>query len=90
MVGAADVEGLIAEGAPGDEYEPEGEAIFEAIGRWATKDLVAVKVLPVLERVWYESFKLGDGDVASRRAALAELAGQIERFFGPQAAPQVR
>ena len=31
LVAGADVEGLIAGGAPGDEYEPEGEKIFEAI-----------------------------------------------------------
>ncbi len=46
--------------------------------------------MPILEDVWRRSFELNDAGVALRRPKLLELAGQIERFFGPEAQPQVR
>jgi hypothetical protein len=90
LVRAADPEGHLAEGAPADEYEPEEEAIFASIGHLAIGDLTAQKLQPLLEEIWGKSFSISESELASRTPALSSLAKQIERFFGPQAKPQVR
>ncbi|SNS95623.1 hypothetical protein SAMN05421770_103218 [Granulicella rosea] len=90
LVRTADPEGHIADGAPADEYEPEEELIFEAIQHIATADLLAENLLPIIEPIWQQSFALDSAAMAERRPALLSLAQQIERFFGPEAKPQVR
>lgn len=90
LVATADVEGFIADGAPADEYESESEQMFAAIRQFPTADLVAEKLLPILDGIWRQSFSLDDAGLAERRGALTGLAGQIARFFGPEAQPTVR
>jgi hypothetical protein len=90
LVRSADPEGHLAEGAPVDEYEPEEEAILAAIGNLQTCELVTATTLPLIQAVWQMSFVLNDGEMTERRPALLGLAEQIERFFGPEAKPQVR
>jgi hypothetical protein len=90
LVREADPEGHLAEGAPADEYEPEEELIFVALSPLPTQQLIVMNVLPVIEEVWRTSFALDDEALAQRRPALMGLAMQIERFFGPLAAPLVR
>lgn len=90
LVREADVEGHLAEGAPQDEYEPEEEELFAALGPRETEELTAAQTLPVLRAVWAKSFSLNDAEMAQREEKLAGLAAQIERFFGPEAQPQVR
>ncbi len=46
--------------------------------------------LPLIEAIWQRSFVLDDAAMAARRPAQLSLAQQIERFFGPEARPQVR
>ncbi len=90
LVATADVEGFLADGAPADEYETEAELLFEQIRNLPTDDLVATNILPIAEDVWRRSFELNDAALAERRPRLTQLAAQIERFFGPEAKPQVR
>jgi hypothetical protein len=90
LVRAADPEGHLADGAPTDEYEPEEELIFDAIRSFATANLIAANLIPIIQPIWQKSFALSDTDLASRRPAIQTLAEQIERFFGPEAKPQVR
>lgn len=90
LVATADVDGFIAEGSAADEYETEADALFARIRHLATADLVTGTLLPLLEQVWQEGFELSGEELAERRPKLTELAGQIERFFGPAAQPQVR
>lgn len=90
LVRAADPEGHLAAGAPADEYEPEEEAILEAIGHWNTSNLLSARTLPILQAIWQKSFNLDDAAMTERTNALRALANEIERFFGPEAAPQVR
>ena len=90
LVREADIEGHLAEGAPQDEYEPEEEEIFAALAPRATEELTAAQTLPVLAAVWRNSFSLSGAEMAERAGKLEGLAGQIERFFGPGARPQVR
>jgi hypothetical protein len=90
LVRAADPEGHLAEGAPADEYEPEEQEILAAIGHLSTSELTAANLQPILEAIWSKSFNLNDSTLAERVPVLTSLAQQIERFFGPQAKPQVR
>ena len=90
LVREADPEGHLAEGAPADEYEPEEEDLFAAIEHFPTADLIAPKLLPIIETIWGQSFSLDDITLAQRKPSLEALAQQIERFFGPEAKPQVR
>ena len=90
LVREADPEGHIAEGAPADEYEPEEELLFVSLSPLPTQQLIVMNVLPVIEEIWRSSFALDDEALEKRRPALTGLALQIERFFGPLAAPLVR
>ena len=86
----ADIEGFIAAGAPADEYDTEAEELFKAIQHFATKELVPVRLMPILKRIWAVNFNVSGDELISRQPALDGLANQIERFFGPKATPQVR
>ncbi len=90
LVATADVEGFIADGSPPDEYETEAELLFVAIENFPTADLLAPNILAILEPIWRKNFSLTDAELTLRRPALEILAQQIERFFGPEATPQVR
>ncbi len=90
LVATADIEGFIADGAPADEYETEAELLFNAIENFPTADILSPKLLAILEPIWISSFSLDEPALAQRRPALQSLAQQIERFFGPEARPQVR
>ncbi len=91
LVRAADVEGLIEiHGAPADEYEPEEEAVFNGIAGMTTAELISPNIMLVLESTWLKSFELDEAELELRRPALEGLATQIQRFFGPDAVPQVR
>ena len=90
LVAAADIEGFIADGSPQDEYETEAQQIFDIIHTWPTADLTTERLLAILEEIWAGAFALGDLALDNRRVKLRELGGQIERFFGPGAQPQVR
>jgi hypothetical protein len=90
LVQTADVEGFLAEGAPADEYDTEADLFFDFLEDLSQEQLVETNLVPILEAVWRKSFTLDEGAVAERRPKLMELAQQVERFFGPQAKPQVR
>ncbi len=90
LVAAADIDGYIADGAPADEYDVEAEEVFRSLKDWSTDDLTTERILPMLEGVWSANSGLGAPALEDRRTKLRELAGQIERFFGPGARPQVR
>ena len=90
LVREADIEGHLADGAPADEYEPEEEDIFAAIAHLSTAELTVGTLQPIIEDVWRKSFNLNDSELSLREPAITALATQIERFFGPEAKPQVR
>jgi len=90
IVASVDVEGFLAEGAPADEYEIEAEEIHEALSTWATAELTADRIQPILIDIWQGAFELPDSAMESRQPKLRALAEEIARFFGPEAKPQVR
>ena len=90
LVRTADPEGHLAEGAAADEYEPEEGALLAALQSLPTAEIVTANILPPLEAIWRQSFKLSDDQLAERRPRLLALAKEIERFFGPQSQPRTR
>jgi hypothetical protein len=86
----ADIEGFITNGSPADEYDTEAEELFKAIQHFATKELVPVRLMPILKRIWAVNFNVSGDELLSRQPALDTLAKQINRFFGPDAIPQFR
>jgi hypothetical protein len=91
LVRTADTESFISmTEAPDDEYDGESDELFAAIGRWPTAQITSSNLLPVIEKIWSKSFNY-DADIRERiRPSLQALADEIARFFGPEAAPQVR
>ena len=91
LVRAADPEGLIAEGSPPDEYDPEEESIFAGIAHLATNEITPAKMLPIIKEVWCKSFAQHGNTVrAEKQRVLEGLAEQIAHFFGPEAQPLTR
>ena len=90
LVRDADVEGFIAEGAPADEYDTEAEEFFAAIAHLRVAEITVTALLPTLEEIWSRNLVRDAAVLVTRRPALELLAGQVCRFFGPEARPQVR
>jgi hypothetical protein len=86
LVREADIEGLIADDAPADEYDPEALSILKAIQPLATAQITVQSLTPIIETVWLAAFST----ISGREAAIAVLAQQIAHFFGPEATPIVR
>ena len=90
LFATADVEGLIADECPLDEYDPEAKHFYEATIGFPSSKFAADQTLPFLKQLWVKQFMLNEEQLAQRKPALTELAEQIARFFGPEAKPQVR
>ena len=90
LFATADVEGLIADECPLDEYDPEAKHFFEATIGFPTSKFTAKQTQLLLEQLWVKQFMLNEEQLAQRRPSLTALAEQIARFFGPEAKPQVR
>ncbi len=90
LFATADVEGLIADNCPIDEYDPEAKHFYEATLGWPTTSFRAELTLPLLEQLWSKQFMLDEVQLGQRRPALQLLAQEIARFFGPEAKPLVR
>ncbi|MCU1225705.1 MAG: hypothetical protein JWQ42_3798 [Edaphobacter sp.] len=90
LFATADVEGLIADECPLDEYDPEAKHFYEATIGYPTSKFTAEQTIPLLEQIWVKQFLLDEGQLTQRRPALEGLAQQIARFFGPEAQPQTR
>ena len=90
LFATADIEGLIADECPLDEYDPEAKHFYEATIGYSTSKFTAEHTLPLLEQLWVKQFMLNERQLDQRRPALQGLAQQIARFFGPEAQPQTR
>jgi hypothetical protein len=90
LFAAADVEGLIADECPLDEYDPEAKHFYEATIGYPTSKFTVEQTLPLLEQIWVKQFMLDEAQLAQRRSTIEDLAHQIARFFGPEAQPQTR
>ncbi len=76
----ADIEGLIAIGAPKDEYDSEAEMISHQIADFessAKGRITEESVVTILRSVWQETFELDDQALAKRRRAFNSAARAI-------------
>jgi hypothetical protein len=90
LFATADIEGLIADDCPLDEYDPEAKHFYEATIGLPSTGFAAEQILPLLEQLWIKQFTLNGEQLAQRRPAIEALAQQIARFFGPEAQPLTR
>jgi hypothetical protein len=86
LVREADIEGLIADGAPADEYDPEALSILRSVELLTTDQITVETLNPLIQSVWFGAFQ----GISGRETAIAGLAQQIARFFGPEAKPITR
>jgi hypothetical protein len=90
LFATADVEGLIADDCPIDEYDPEAKHFFEETKGFSTEKLTQAHTLPLLVELFAKQFMWNAALKSERMPKLEQLAQQIERFFGPEANPATR
>ncbi len=74
----ADIEGLIAIGAPKDEYDSEAQLIRQGLSETslnATRDEGAA--VAIIRDVWKQEFELDDGELDRRNEAFASAAREM-------------
>jgi hypothetical protein len=75
-----DIEGLIALGAPQDEYTSESEIIFTAIRQLPEPGRNPETMLSIVLTVWQESFGLSEAQIRDRLPLLRNLAIQLDHI----------
>jgi hypothetical protein len=81
IVRAADPEGLLAGGAPQDEYEPEEDELFAELEHLPAVEITEELVHQFLTTIWAAAF---DGEsTPEREAGLQTITERIVNFFGP-------
>ena len=81
IVRNADPEGLLAEGAPQDEYEPEEEELYAELEALSASEITEELVSQILNTIWEAAF---DSEATpEREAALHTIVERIIHFFGP-------
>jgi hypothetical protein len=81
IVRAADPEGLLAAGAPQDEYEPEEDELFAELEHLPSSEITEELVHQFLATIWDAAFD--SESTPEREAALATIVERIINFFGP-------
>ena len=72
-----DIEGLIALGAPQDEYIHEAEELFTLLSQTSQNYSDVADVYLAIVPIWQKSFNLSDADMTLRRPDLEKLATRI-------------
>ena len=76
-----DIEGLLAMGAPDDEYEPEAEMIVsrvrEAESNTPTHKITREEIEAIVSSVWKEMFGLSEDQLGQRRQAFQSIAARL-------------
>jgi hypothetical protein len=72
-----DVEGLIAIGAPADEYESEAKDIARALDAFQPAEQTGANIAAALALIWARYFNLSADDMALRLPSLQRVAGKI-------------
>jgi len=81
IVRAADPEGLLAAGAPQDEYEPEEDELFAELEHLPATEVTEELVHQFLVAIWESAFD--SESTPEREAGLATIVDRIVHFFGP-------
>ena len=84
IVRAADPEGLIAGGAPQDEYEPEEDELFAELEHLPATEVTEELVHQFLTTIWEAAFD--SEPTPERETGLQTIVERIVHFFGPDSA----
>jgi len=77
-----DIDGLIASGAPDDEYEPEVDRIFLALEALPREQATVATLTDIFERVWKQMFGATEQSIARRRPDFEDIARKLMNYFG--------
>lgn len=72
-----DIEGLIAAGAPIDEYDSEAEYIFIALKELADDESNIENITSIISLIWVKNFDLSQEDLITREPFLRNVARKI-------------
>jgi len=81
IVRAADPEGLLAAGAPQDEYEPEEDELYAELEHLPASEITEELVHQFVSDIWESAFD--SESTPEREAGLATIVDRIVHFFGP-------
>jgi len=81
IIRAADPEGLIAGGAPQDEYEPEEDELFAELEHLPATEVTEELVHQFLTTIWEAAFD--SEPTPERETGLQTIVERIVHFFGP-------
>lgn len=72
-----DIEGLLHEGAPSDEYDSEAEIISSTISLLGSTSLNEQDIMGILRNVWEQSFGLTADDLDKRQKFFISLSIEL-------------
>jgi hypothetical protein len=81
IVRAADPEGLLAGGAPQDEYEPEEDELFAELEHLPAAEITEELVHQFVAVIWESAFDTES--TPERETGLQTIVERIVHFFGP-------
>jgi hypothetical protein len=76
-----DVEGLIAAGAPKDEYEPEMEELIDALAEIPVGMASKSKIVEILEGIWRNDFGATESHLELCRPKFESMADQLLEHY---------
>ena len=76
-----DLEGLIAGGAPADEYEPEMEQLIEALAQIPTGQATQSKIVAILTGIWRADFSATEEHLASLKTGFESFADTLLEHY---------
>jgi hypothetical protein len=76
-----DLEGLIADGAPADEYEPEMEQLIEALAQIPTGEASQSKIVDILTGIWRTDFSASEDRLEALRPGFESLANTLLEHY---------
>jgi hypothetical protein len=77
----ADIDGLIASGAPDDEYEPEVDRIAAAIEDLPRDQASVAAIAEIFATVWAQMCGGSQEQMKRRRVEFDEIAEKVMRFW---------
>jgi len=76
-----DLEGLIADGAPADEYEPEMEQLIAALAQIPTGESSQSKIVAILANIWRTDFSSTEDRLKALRPGFESLANTLLEHY---------
>ena len=77
LLRSEDIEGLIASGAPADEYASEAREIASMLASLAESDLNEKVITDIISRIWAKSFNRSPEEIQQRTSAFRRIAQQL-------------